>query len=370
MNVLYISFLSGNLWAGPTYSVPKQIQAQTKQDNVLWYNQIYGNKFGSEESIMEWKRCSYYCDFDNYPEARISELPAPFNSPDLVIVEQCYPFAKKKIMIDLLFGHYRYVVVPRGELTKGAQSLKRPKKIVANFLLYNRFLKNACAIQYLTKEESETSSSRWNKRSFIIPNGTNLPQEYKKDFCKNGISCVSIGRIAIYHKGIDLLLEACEKIRGLLISARCTIDIYGPDREGKKTELCNEIKKKELEKIVRIHDGVYGDDKEKVMMNSDVFFMTSRFEGHPTALLDAMAHGLPCLVTTGSNMRKEIEQGDAGWGADCTVDSIRNAIQIMVSDKDRYREKGYNSRVLASEYSWHSLAERCHKEYSALILEE
>ena len=55
MNILYISFLNGDSWAGPTYSVPKQIAAQSKIDNVFWYN-IRDTK------IKEWKELPYYHD--------------------------------------------------------------------------------------------------------------------------------------------------------------------------------------------------------------------------------------------------------------------------------------------------------------------
>ena len=38
MNILYISNLSGSKFAGPSYSVPEQIRAQAKYDNVFWLN--------------------------------------------------------------------------------------------------------------------------------------------------------------------------------------------------------------------------------------------------------------------------------------------------------------------------------------------
>lgn len=38
MNILYLSNLTGNLFAGPNNSVPAQIRAQSKIDNVFWYN--------------------------------------------------------------------------------------------------------------------------------------------------------------------------------------------------------------------------------------------------------------------------------------------------------------------------------------------
>ena len=38
MNILFISHLCGSSFAGPTYSVPKQIEAQATVDNIFWYN--------------------------------------------------------------------------------------------------------------------------------------------------------------------------------------------------------------------------------------------------------------------------------------------------------------------------------------------
>ena len=38
MNILFISKLSGNLWAGPNNSIPAQVKAQSRIDNVFWYN--------------------------------------------------------------------------------------------------------------------------------------------------------------------------------------------------------------------------------------------------------------------------------------------------------------------------------------------
>ena len=55
MNILYLSHLSGASYAGPTYSVPKQIEAQSKIDNVFWYN-------ATTQGKREWKELQYYHD--------------------------------------------------------------------------------------------------------------------------------------------------------------------------------------------------------------------------------------------------------------------------------------------------------------------
>ena len=82
--------------------------------------------------------------------------------------------------------------------------------------------------------------------------------------------------------------------------------IQRDSNKGKET-LITKIEESGLEKIVLIKDEVYGEDKEKVILESDFFILTSRFEGHPMALIEALSYGLPCLVTKGSNMSKEIE---------------------------------------------------------------
>ena len=42
-------------------------------------------------------------------------------------------------------------------------------------LIFNEFLRNARAIQYLTQGEYEASGDKWNKNHIIIPNGCEIP---------------------------------------------------------------------------------------------------------------------------------------------------------------------------------------------------
>ena len=57
-------------------------------------------------------------------------------------------------------------------------------------------------------------------------------------------------------------------------------------------------------------------------------------------LLEALSYGLPCLVTTGTNMAEEIKEADAGWTSDISVDGISEALKSLLREKGNHSEKG------------------------------
>ena len=355
MNILYLSHLSGNLYAGPTYSVPKQIEYQSKIDNVFWYNAV-------KTDIDKWKSYKYYHDLSDYPNETIRDLPSPFNSPDIIVVELFYNMARSPLLRELINSEVPYVIIPRGELTRQAQSRKRLKKIMANKFIFNKYSRNASAIQYLTKQEYLDSGEKWNKNHIIIPNGIGVRNNIAKKVRGNSTKCVSIGRFEPYQKGLDMLIEACSTIKDQLNQANCTIDIYGPDVENKRQFLEKELLRYGLGSLVKFHDGVYGKEKEEILRNSDVFLITSRFEGHPMALIEALSFGLPVVATEGSNMKNEIELYDAGWTADNNVRSISNALLKMSCEVD-YSKKSNSAIELSKNYFWSTITKLAHGEY-------
>lgn len=365
MNLLFISNLDGRPWAGPTYSVPRQIAAQSNYDNVFWYNIRNDEREGSDAE--KWRSLPYYHNLDEFPRMKISRLPKPFNHPDCVLIEEFYDYAKTPLLFELLFGNIPYIIIPRGELTATAQMKKKMKKAIANTLLFRKYAQKAKAIYYLTKQEALESGQGWNKRWIVIPNGTEKKEVSKQTFNNEEIKCVSIGRIDPFQKGIDLLIDACFQIKTILRENHCKIDIYGPDRVNKVSELVDEVKKKGMDDIISFHEAVYHQKKEEILLNSDVFLMPSRFEGHPTALIDALSYGIPCLVTEGSNMKNEIVYSGAGWGAETTVDSIKMALCEMIKDKSRFLQMSKKAVILSQEYNWEILAEKTHDQILSVI---
>ncbi|MEK5427756.1 glycosyltransferase [Cytobacillus sp. FSL R7-0680] len=360
MNILYITYLYGLKWTGPNYSVPSQINAQAKYDNVFWYN--INNLYKEEQS--EGIKCY---DIDDFPNLKITELPDPFNSPDLVIFEGLYFYSYCKIANECRKKGIPYIIIPRSSLTSYAQKSKFLKKKVANTLFFKNFIRKATAIQYLTSKEYRDSGDSWNKTHFIIPNGisgkSKIRQFTRREFCKG----VFIGRLDIYQKGIDLLIEACSNLKEELEKENIIIEIYGPDKEGSKSEIKKMIDDNNLGCIINLKEAVFDIEKEEILLNSDFFILTSRFEGHPMGLIEALSFGLPCLITEGTNMADDVKQADAGWTAGITSESLTTEFKNLLNDRGAFASKGRNALKLSNLYNWNKLADDSSDIYHQLL---
>ena len=356
MNILFISCLTGNLYTGPNNSVPAQIAAQSAYDNVLWYNLSYAKR-------PEWSQNGLDCkNLDDYPTGRLADLPEPFNRPDLAVVECLYEFPFCKIRTDLQRAKVPYIIVPRSVLTEQAQKKKALKKWAGNLVWFRNMVYKAAAVQYLTKEE-QLESAKWRVKNFIIPNGINTQTEKKREFSPSGIKGTYIGRFETYQKGLDLLLSALSAEQKLMREAGFYLNLYGPNQEGSEEALRNQAKKLGIEDMLTFHGPVFKEEKKNILLDSDVFIMTSRFEGLPMGMIEALSYGLPCVATVGTNLAEEIEKFDAGWTATNDVESICSALRSMVADRDKLMRKSENAVKMAGTYSWDAIAEKSHEVY-------
>ena len=254
-----------------------------------------------------------------------------------------------------------YIIVPRSSITKQAMHNHAwLKKWIAHKLYFNKFINKAWRIQYLTQQEADDSAKLFKTPYFIVPNGFNTPNVIKESFCTKGIQAIFIGRLDMYQKGLDILLDAITDIHKELKEADFFLNIYGPRRYDYE-KLKNEVEKRGINDIASVNDEISGKEKEQAILDSDIFIMTSRFEGHPMGMIEALAYGLPCLVTPGTNMVDVIKEYDAGWTCDVDKQSVKDMLLVAVSEKERYKKKSANALKLAGQYDWEKLADDFHR---------
>ena len=358
MNILYLAKLTGNPWAGTYICVLQQIYAQSKIDNVLWLNLNHIKQ-------KEWEKDTYIFHNLDSIKPRLDQLPVPFNHPDLVIVQQSYNNPFSKIIADIQKKQIPYIIKPHGEYNLEAQKHHRIKKIIGNLLYFNRMIKKSMAIEYLTENEQRNSMCK-GKKYVIVPNGISLPDQTCLKIPSKTIHATFIGRLSIFHKGLDVLLNAIALIKTDLENVGFRLNLYGPNQEGAKEVLNKLIIEKKMQQLVSVNDGVCGNEKNAVLQATNLFVLTSRFEGHPIALLEALSHGIPCLVTPGTNMDKMVSKYNAGWCTEFDAVAISKSLQAIVKSVE-WSEKSRNARKLASVYSWDAIAQKAHEEYEKML---
>lgn len=363
MNILFIANLSTNIAAGLNWSVPAKVRAQEKVDNCMLLN--LSNTF-----MEHWKDTKSFHKLNEFGEkVCLDILPEPFNHPDIVVFEGFYHPKDPKFASELRQKNIPYIIVPRCSLTHQAMNNHAKwKKKLAHIFIFDKYAHKAAAIQYLTQAEYNDSGDKWNKSSFILPNGFSTPERKKESFNSDKIVATFIGRLDMYQKGIDVLLDACEKMKDELRQAGFTLCLYGPARY--EHDLIKQaILDKGLNDFITMGGEISGKAKEECLLNSDVFVLTSRFEGHPMGLIEALAYGVPAIVTPGSNMEKEIREANAGWTCDeLTVSKVVAMLRTMLAELKQLPVKSKNAMKLAEPYDWDKLAIKFHEELSKLIL--
>jgi glycosyltransferase involved in cell wall biosynthesis len=343
------------------WSVPASVDAQSKIDNVLWVEM-------SDARMDHWTKVGAYHNYKEFPGKGLNRFPAPFSRPDVVIFEGFYFLNDFFLSRELKKKKIPYIIIPRGSLTYIAIHNKSHfKKKIANFLFFRKFVKDAAAVQFLTQNECDTSLCNFPiSNYFIIPNGVIIPPVEKKEFGEKGIRGAFIGRLDIVHKGLDLLLESLSEIKDELRSIDFSLAIYGPESFDYKSIL-KLIHVKELDDFVSLKGVISGEEKRKALLSTDIFIMTSRFEGHPMGLIEALSYGVPCLITQGTNMKSEVDQYQAGWTCENSVESIKAALMKFVSERRLLPDKGKKARALSEKYGWHKLADDFHNQISIIV---
>ncbi|NVI92736.1 glycosyltransferase [Actinomadura sp. BRA 177] len=206
--------------------------------------------------------------------ARLSELFAAARPGSVVIVAQVWAME----WVRLADTSGLRVVAMSHESFKATRRSTRYRRVREHYADADRML-------VLTAEDADAWARDGMTNADYIPNLLHVTPSVHPTLDLPVVACV--GRLS-YEKGIDLMLEAWERVSARHPEWRLHIYGNGPDEEQLRAQAAGMSGSVEFRGVVA--------DVEEALVEASVFALPSRAEGFPMSVLEAMAYGLPTVA--------------------------------------------------------------------------
>jgi glycosyltransferase involved in cell wall biosynthesis len=151
----------------------------------------------------------------------------------------------------------------------------------------------------------------------------------------------------IPRKGADLLIETLAEA----MPERGTLVIAGPDGEpGYMAYLRTVAERCGVASRVRVTGALYGEDKKAAFADADVFALPSSYENFANAAAEAIASGVPVVVTDRCGIHALVSQR-AGLVVPREKVAIARALRRLIEDRELRNRLLAGCRAVAEELS-------------------
>lgn len=254
------------------------------------------------------------------------------------------------------------IIAPHGMLDPWALAQHRRRKQLLLHLYERRTLQQAAAIQVLCTTEAEAVRELGITAPIaLIPNGVqpltpiaaDQPAPWIDHVPPNAKVMLFLGRLHP-KKGLQPLLKAWQNLATTAASEWWLVIVgYGDDGA-----IARQVQREAIARIT-VLGPCFDQAKAACLANASAFILPSFSEGLPMAALEAMAAGLPCLLSPACNLAIATEQG-AALSVEPTAAALEAALvqffDFSVSERAAMAQAG--QALAFSHFSWTAIAEQ------------
>jgi glycosyltransferase involved in cell wall biosynthesis len=279
-------------------------------------------------------------------------------------------------------GHYcrklgvPYVIRPHGSLDPFLYERHRFRKYIFEALFENRNLRNAAGIHFTSQEERDLAQPFiMGARSFVASLGLHL-NEYATlpaagrfraaypEIADRRI-VLHLGRLN-FKKGLNILVDAFSRVSNKHDDVHLVL--AGPDNEGYGAQVRRWLADRGLSRRATLTGMLEGELKLAALRDAAVFALPSYSENFGIAVVEAMACGLPVVISDKVNIWREVQSAGAGLVVVCDAESCAGALLEILNNDERARTMGEKGQELVAErYAWPSVAEMLEAIYREIV---
>ena len=273
-----------------------------------------------------------------------------------------------------------YLIAPHTSLSPWALAQKRPKKLLARWLVWNRNFMGAAgfhALNDLEAAEIRECIGRGGPPVFIVPNGVSLaefpetttpaasPTIARLLSPSDGIRPFILFFARLHTmKGPDLLLDAFASVAPAHPALQLVF--AGPDF-GMLDALQRRTAQLRLTDRVHFLGLISGSDRLWLLRNALCLSQPSRDEGFSLSILEAMASRCPVVISERCKF-PEVALYRAGIIVSMSIPDLAAALCAYAGDSARRTSDGLSARRLVeTRYTWDMVANQADQMYARIM---
>lgn len=329
--------------------------------NAVFFDQL--NAASVDILVISRRKESKYGTFLRFRE--ISSIWRDIAKSDFVILHQVFEFQYFAIFPILLLTNTPYGIMPHGTLTEYQRRKHRFRKIPFFPVTYV-FLKLAKAIFVATEQEKLQLPSYLNNLGDVVGLGIDLQPEQpvQEKNSSSTFNLLYMGRIT-NKKRLDIALQAfsyaSDESKILMRFIVC-----GSGEQNEMMRVQKVVKDLRIEGQVDFRGWVELEEKRIAYSESDCFILTSEDENFAIAAAEALARGIPCIVSSNVALSSLVSKYGAGEVFTELRPQIIGEAIINVALSDPIQKRRV-SLLAASEISWESIGQNWASKINHLV---
>jgi glycosyltransferase involved in cell wall biosynthesis len=271
-----------------------------------------------------------------------------------------------------------YIVRPLGTLDPWSLGQKSLRKRVFWHLGVKGMLDGAAAIHYTAEPEQKLAEESLGlKRGVVVPLGVEMVLENGSGAAKQNGQFSEVLKQSPYvlvlsrlhpKKGLDLLLPAFLSLVKRREFSHWKLLLAGDGEADYVKSLRTLVGSEGGQDNIVFTGWLDGEKKRAVLKGAAALALTSYQENFGICAVEALACGVPVIVSPHVNLAPQIEAAGAGWITVMEQNTLEQTLAEVLTDTSSREKRGAAGREMVRSYfSWDVIANQLTSVYNAII---
>jgi len=267
-----------------------------------------------------------------------------------------------------------YIIRPLGTLDPWSMKQKRFKKSLFWLTAGRPMLKNASAIHYTSEAEKlRTERSLKLNHGNVVPLGIDFAKEkLDQESFDAAFPTLSDDPFVLVmsrldpKKGIPTLIKSFLSLKNQDQFSNWQLAIAGDGKPEYVEYLRQIVQELNGTKSVHFTGWLTGEKKISILRKAQLLALTSYQENFGICVMEAMACGVPVLVSSQVDLSLEVAAAKAGWVVEVDDQSVKRSLRDALSNDSERASRGQAGLRLAENYSWDRIGNELTAMYSSI----